>query len=88
VRTPAPVDTLGLTLTARAGTGSVVTRVTTPSAAAQAGITAGDLITRIADVTAPSPAVVRRVFTTAAPGRPVLVAVTRGTTHHVLALEK
>jgi S1-C subfamily serine protease len=83
-----PVETLGLTLAARPGTGSVVRRVAAGSAAELAGIEGGDVITRIAGVTAPGPAAVRRAFADAAAGEPVLVGFTRGGTHHVTALEK
>jgi S1-C subfamily serine protease len=70
------------------GTGVEVLGVASASAAALAGIQPGDVITVIGDREAPTPAEVRRRFAGAATDRPVLVAVTRGTGHHVLTLEK
>jgi hypothetical protein len=84
-----PADpSLGLVLASRAGIGAVVTRVEPGSVSQRAGILAGDLITRVADVHAPTPAAVRRAFTAAPAGQPMLVALTRGGTHYVITLEK
>ncbi|MBM3819777.1 MAG: PDZ domain-containing protein [Acidimicrobiia bacterium] len=79
---------LGLGLAARPRVGSFVTRVTAGSAAAQAQISPGDVVTRIAGVEAPSPAAIRRVFADAPAGEPLVVVVARGDTHRVTALEK
>jgi hypothetical protein len=86
--TPREPRQLGLTMRAVQGTGVEVLGVASASAAALAGIQPGDVITVIGDREAPTPAEVRRRFAGAATDRPVLVAVTRGTGHHVLTLEK
>jgi S1-C subfamily serine protease len=79
---------LGLTMRAVQTTGAEVLRVDPASAAALAGIQPGDVITVIGDRKAPTPAEVRRRFAAAELDRPVLVAVTRGTVHRVLTLQK
>lgn len=86
--TPAATPTLGLTMRKAIRGGVEVVRVDRGSVASNAGLQAGDVITRVADIEAPTPAQVRRAFASAADGRPVLVAVTRGETHRVTALEK
>jgi hypothetical protein len=86
---PAATPTLGLTMRrAIRGVGVEVVRVDRESVASKAGLQAGDLITRIADIEAPTPAQVRRAFASTPDGRPVLVAVTRGEIHRVTTLEK
>lgn len=85
---PARDRPLGLTMRAIGRTGVEVVRVDPGSAAARAGLQAGDVITVIGDVAQPAPAQVGRVFSAAADDRPVVVAVTRGSAHHVLTLEK
>ncbi len=62
--------------------------MTPGSAAAAAGIRPGDLITVFGDRQRPTPAEVRGLFAAAPPERPLLVAVTRGAEHHVLAIER
>jgi membrane-associated protease RseP (regulator of RpoE activity) len=86
--TTRPPRQLGLTMRTVQRTGVEVLEVAPASAAAVADIQPGDVITLIGDREAPTPAQVRRLFAAAAPDRPVLVAVTRGTGHHVLTLEK
>lgn len=78
---------LGLTLALSRGAGALVTAVQRPSLAAAAGLQAGDVITMIGDVEAPTPAQVRQAARAARAGRPLLVAVRRGTAHHLLTLE-
>lgn len=85
---PPPSPLLGLTLRARTRVGAEVVRVDPGSAADRAGLTVGDMITRIADVPAPSPAQVRRAFAAATEGRRVMIAITRGDAHFVTALER
>lgn len=80
-------DALGLTMR-RIESGSEIVEVAPGSVAADAGLLPGDVITLIADRTAPTPAIVQRVFAAAPPDRPTLVAVTRNAAHHVMALEK
>jgi hypothetical protein len=82
------VPALGLTMRTIRGTGAEVTAVAAGSAAALAGIRPGDLITLIDDRRAPTAAEVTQRFAAAKSGRPVLAAVTRGTVHHVLTLDK
>jgi S1-C subfamily serine protease len=79
---------LGLTLRAAAGAGAAVVGVAPGSSAERAGLLAGDVITRVADTAAPSPAEVRRIFAAAEQGQALLLAYTRGDTHRVTALEK
>lgn len=79
---------LGLTLRSRTGIGSEVIRVDRGSAADRAGMAAGDLITLIGEVHAPSPTQVTRAFAASADGPPVMVAITRGDTHFLTTLER
>ena len=79
---------LGLTMRTVQRTGVQVLEVARASAAALAGIQPGDVITVIGDRQAPTPAEVSRQFAAAPADRPLVVALTRGTAHHVLTLEK
>jgi S1-C subfamily serine protease len=79
---------LGLTLRARAGSGSEVVRVDQASAADRAGVAPGDLITLAGGVHAPSPAQVARAFASAPDGHPVMIAITRGDAHFLTTLER
>lgn len=82
----APV--LGLALRAVAGLGVEVVRVDPGSAAAQAGVEVGDVITQVDRIERPTPAQITRAFQAAPDDRPLLVGVTRGTRHLVLPLGK
>jgi hypothetical protein len=82
------VNDLGLELRGVAGAGSEALRVAPRSAAARAGIQAGDLITGIGDADAPEPRVVARAFKDAADGQHLIVRLERGSTHLVVALTK
>jgi hypothetical protein len=87
---PATDGSLGLTLRPARG-GAEVVRVAPGSAAAAAGVQAGDLITVFGEVVAPTPSQVRRTFDAGDEGaesRPIPVAVTRGTAHLVVSLER
>ena len=79
---------LGLTLRGRTRIGAEVVGVERGSAADRAGLTAGDVITLVADVTAPTPTQVVRTFGSFGEGRRVMVAVTRGDAHFVTTLER
>lgn len=79
---------LGLALRPLPGVGTEVTRVERGSVAARAGLLVGDTITLIADIPAPSPAQVLRVFTTTTEGQRVMIAVTRRDTRFITALER
>ncbi|MEQ1907860.1 MAG: PDZ domain-containing protein [Vicinamibacterales bacterium] len=79
---------LGLTLRARTRIGAEVVRLERGSAAERAGLTPGDVITLIAEVSAPTPAQVMRSYTSMGQGERVMVAVTRGDTHFVTTVER
>ena len=79
---------LGLTLRARTKIGAEVVRVERGSAADRAGLTLGDVITLVADVSAPTPAQVMRSYTSMGQGERVIVAVTRGDAHFVTTFER
>ena len=79
---------LGLTLRARTNIGAEVVRIAQDSAAARAGLALGDVITLVADVSAPTPAQVMRSYTSMGQGQRVMVAVTRGDAHFVTTLER
>jgi S1-C subfamily serine protease len=77
---------LGLTMRVVRRIGVEVIRVQAGSAAADAGIEAGDVLTRVGNIDAPSPTEVTKMFADASDGRPMLVALTRGGAHHVVAV--
>lgn len=85
---PAPAALLGLRLRTVAGAGARIERVADGSAGQRAGLRAGDLLTRVGDVDVPTEAEARRAFDTATADRPLLVAVTRGDVHFVLAMDR
>jgi putative serine protease PepD len=58
------------------------------SAAARAGIQAGDVITRVGNVETPSSANISRLFAAESPGGSLVVALTRNQDHRVLAIKK
>jgi membrane-associated protease RseP (regulator of RpoE activity) len=76
-----------LTLRAQPGVGSEIVVVEAGSVAARAGLMAGDAITRISGITAPTPAQVRRVFADEGE-RPLIVAYTRGTSRRITVLDR
>ena len=88
--TQAPADDrpLGLTMRAIRLVGVEILQVDPGSAAARASLQAGDRITVLGDVEAPTPAQVTRMFSAAPADRPLIAAVTRGGAHHVVVLEK
>jgi CBS domain-containing protein len=90
VSPPMPLVTrsLGLTLRSRTGIGTEIIRVEPASAGNRAGLVAGDVITLIADMDAPTPVQVTRSFAALREGQRVMVAVTRGTAHFVTTLER
>jgi S1-C subfamily serine protease len=65
-----------------------VVRIDRRSAADRAGLAIGDVITLIAEVSAPTPAQVMRSFTSMGEGERVMLGVTRGDTHFVTTLER
>jgi S1-C subfamily serine protease len=78
-----PRGELGLDLGTETGQGISVRSVAPGSRADEAGLRVGDLITRAGSLNAPTPAQLRQAF---AKG-PVLLTVTRGARHHMLALQ-
>ena len=85
---PPASRSLGLTLRARATIGAEVVRIERGSAADRAGLTLGDVITLVANVSAPTPAQVMRAYTSMGQGERVIVAVTRGDAHFVTTFER
>jgi serine protease Do len=86
---PPQVRRLSLGLDLRRVTqGSEVVRVAPGSVADAAGVRPGDVIVHAGEATAPAPAQLRRMFAAAAVGQPLLIAIDRGGTHHVMPLEK
>ena len=79
---------LGLTLRTRAKIGAEVVRIERGSAADRAGLALGDVITLVAEVSAPTPAQVIRSYTSMGQGERVMVAVTRGDAHFVTTFER
>ncbi len=79
---------LGLTMRTAPRLGAEVTGVERGSAGDAAGIAAGDLVTAIGTVDAPTPAQVRSAFASLQRGHLLLVAVQRGETHRVMAIER
>jgi membrane-associated protease RseP (regulator of RpoE activity) len=65
-----------------------VVRVEPKSAGSRAALEAGDLISAAAGIEAPSPAQLTRLFAEAPDTTPVLLVVSRGEAHYVVALEK
>lgn len=74
---------LGLEMRTETGQGISVRGVSAGSRADEAGLVVGDLITRAGTVNAPTPAQLRQALARG----PVLLTVTRGARHHVLALQ-
>lgn len=87
-RPPSGDPVLGLTLRTVPKVGAEVLHVLPRSAAARAGIQAGDVITKAADVESPSSAHITRLFNAKSTGASLVVALTRGQDHRVLAIAK
>ncbi len=79
---------LGLAMRARPGLGAEVTLVHAASIADRAGIKVGDVLTRAGEVPSPRPVEVIRAFEALPPGGALLVAITRGAEHLVVAVTK
>jgi hypothetical protein len=79
---------LGITMRFVPGLGSEAVGVDSWTAAQTAGVMPGDIITAVDGVRVPTPVQVRSAFATAESGQPVLLAISRGGTSHVLALVK
>jgi hypothetical protein len=85
---PPASRSLGLTLRARTKIGAEVVRVERGAAADRAGLVFGDVITLVADVSAPTPAQVVSAYSSLGQGERVMVAVTRGDAHFVTTFER
>lgn len=85
---PADHPTLGLRLRSIPKVGVEVLSVQPRSRGARAGIRQGDLITVAAGQPSPSPAHLAQTFTSLPQGGALLVALTRGRDHRVIAIEK
>lgn len=83
-----PSRGLGLLLRFIPDLGSEVVRVEPGSVAALAGIRPGDVITAVGALPEPTPDRVRLALASAEDADPVLVAFTRGNSHHVTALPR
>jgi hypothetical protein len=83
-----PERSLGLALRFVTDVGSEVVRVEPGSAAEAAGIVRGDIITVIGTAAQPTPARIRLAFASTEETTPLLVALTRGDSHHVTALAR
>jgi hypothetical protein len=79
---------LGLAMQRIARVGTEVTRVVRGSAADAAGIVAGDVITAIGNINAPTPAQIAAAFDRMNAGELLIVAVRRDGTHRVVALQR
>ena len=79
---------LGLGMRRIARVGTEVTRVVRGSAAEAAGIAAGDVITAIGNITAPTPAQIASAFDAMDRGDSLIVAVRREGAHRVMALQR
>jgi S1-C subfamily serine protease len=82
----APFLGLGMRRVARMGT--EVTRVVRGSASEAAGIAAGDLITAVGNINAPTPAQIASAFEATDGGDLLVVAVRRDGVHRVMALQR
>ncbi len=85
---PAADRPLGLELRSIRGVGVLVETVGIGSAAEAAGLHRGDLLTLVGTIHAPSAAQARAAFGTAPRDRPMLIGVTRGRDHFVIAVDR
>ena len=86
--TPSTALELGVDMRELRGTGTEVVHVRAGSAAARAGMVAGDIVTSIGGIDAPAPTVVSRTFAKSSQERPLLVAVIRNGARRILVLRK
>jgi S1-C subfamily serine protease len=84
---PAVARSLGLTLRRRTGVGAEVISVEPGAAGHRAGLVAGDVVTLIAAIEAPTPGEVARSFAALRDGQPIMVGITRGMAHFVTTLQ-
>jgi S1-C subfamily serine protease len=79
---------LGMTLRTLPGVGVEVLRIDADSAALDAGLQTGDVLTVLGDLEAPTAAQASRAFAAATTERPIVIGFTRAGTHRVLALTR
>ncbi len=79
---------LGLTLRTVPATGAAIVRVDRGSAADAAGLQAGDVLTLVGEVAAPTAAQALRALAAMSRERPIVVGFTRREGHHLTALER
>jgi hypothetical protein len=84
----AAATSLGLRMRSVPGVGTTILRIEPRSAASQARLQEGDLITLAGPITAPTPAQIGDVFRSARAGEAIMLAITRGRTHLVVGLVK
>ncbi|HET9359985.1 MAG TPA: PDZ domain-containing protein [Vicinamibacterales bacterium] len=84
----APAPAIGMTMRDLPGVGSSVLEVVRGSPADRARLLAGDVITLAGGASAPTPEHIRNTFAAARAGEPILIALTRGRNHLVIALVK
>jgi S1-C subfamily serine protease len=85
---PKAARPLGVTARTLPGVGAEIVRVAPDSAALRAGLISGDVITVIGHVEIPTAGQLSREFVVGPEDRPVVVAVTRGDAHFLVALER
>jgi S1-C subfamily serine protease len=83
-----PSSMLGLTMRSIERVGAAVVRVEPGSAAEAAGVETGDVITAIGDAMAPSATQVETAFASTQRGALLVLALTRGAAHRVVALQR
>ena len=85
---PPSGQSLGVTMRRIPRIGTEVVGVEIGSVAERSGLVTGDVITLVGDTAAPTPAQIRNTFAASPPDQPVLIAVTRGGTYHVMTLSR
>ncbi len=79
---------LGLRLRTLPRLGARIETVAEGSAAQRAGLRTGDVLTRVGDVDSPTAVQANRAFNRATSDRPLLLGITRGETHLVMAMDR
>lgn len=85
---PPSGQSLGVTMRRIPRIGTEIVGVEIGSVAERSGLVTGDVITLVGDTAVPTPAQVRNTFAASPPDQPVLIAVTRGGTYHVMTLSR
>lgn len=85
---PSSGQSLGVTMRRIPRIGTEIVAVEVGSVAERSGLVTGDVITLVGDTAVPTPAQIRNTFAASPPDQPVLIAVTRGGTYHVMTLSR